>query len=236
MLVLPNVWDVASARAVAESGFPVLATSSSAVAASLGYEDGDSMPVDEVFGMIARISRAVDLPVTADVEAGYRLSPDELVGRLLAAGAVGCNIEDTDHHADGAPLVPAAHQAERIAAIRAAAARAGVDVVVNARVDLFRRPSGDLAELTERAVERARAYREAGADCVYPIRLSDPELIATFVASVSAPVNILVQDDGPPLGELARLGIARASLAGGLFRAALAGVRARLQEVAAAAR
>src|SRR4029450_2681293 len=96
-LVPPHPWDVASARLVARDGFPVVATSSGAIAASLGYEDNDSMPVDEAFGVIARITRRVSVPVTADVEAGYRLSPEDMVERLLDPGAVGCNLEDTDH-------------------------------------------------------------------------------------------------------------------------------------------
>jgi 2-methylisocitrate lyase-like PEP mutase family enzyme len=100
-LVLPNAWDVASARMVVTTGFPVVATSSGAIAATLGYEDNDSMPVEEAFGVVARIARSVPVPVTADVEAGYRLSPEELVERLLDAGAVGCNLEDTDHHHTG---------------------------------------------------------------------------------------------------------------------------------------
>jgi 2-methylisocitrate lyase-like PEP mutase family enzyme len=105
-LVLPNAWDVASARLVVKAGFPVVATSSGAIAATLGYEDNDSMRVDEAFGVIARIARSVPVPVTADVEAGYRLSPEDLVERLLDAGAVGCNLEGTDHHG-GARLVDA---------------------------------------------------------------------------------------------------------------------------------
>ncbi len=135
-LVLPNAWDVASARLVMKAGFPVVATSSGAIAATLGYEDNDSMPVDEAFGVVARIARSVSVPVTADVEAGYRLSPTDLVERLLDAGAVGCNLEDTDHHG-GAGLVDADENAERLRAVRQAASEAGVDIVLNARVDVL---------------------------------------------------------------------------------------------------
>jgi 2-methylisocitrate lyase-like PEP mutase family enzyme len=122
-LVLPNAWDVASARLVVKAGFPVVATSSGAIAATLGYEDNDSMPVDEAFGAIARIARSVSVSVTADVEAGYGLSPRDLVARLLDAGAVGCNLEDTDHHG-GADLVDADENAERLRAVRHAATEA----------------------------------------------------------------------------------------------------------------
>jgi len=170
-LVLPNAWDAASARLVAKAGFPVVATSSGAIAATLGYEDNDSMPVDEAFGVIARITRSVSVPVTADVEAGYRLSPKDLVERLMDARAVGCNLEDTDHHR-GAGLVDAAENAERLRAVRQAASQAGVDIVLNARVDVLRL-EGDRRELFEEAVRRARLYLRAGADCVFPIRLAD---------------------------------------------------------------
>ena len=159
-MVLPNAWDVASARLVVKAGFPVVATSSGAIAATLGYEDNDSMPVDEAFGVIARIARSVSVPVTADVEAGYRLSPKDLVERLLDAGAVGCNLEDTDHHG-GAGLVDAGENAERLRAVRQAASEAGVDIVLNARVDVLA-PEGDRRELFEEAVRRARLYLAGG--------------------------------------------------------------------------
>ena len=188
-LVLPNAWDAASARAVAKTGFPVVATSSGAIAATLGYEDNDSMPVDEAFGVVARITRSVSVPVTADIEAGYRLSPRDLVERLLDAGAVGCNLEDTDHHG-GVGLVDAGENAERLRAVRQAATDAGVEIVLNARVDVLGR-EGDRRELFEEAVRRARLYLQAGADCVFPIRLADGELIGEFVRRVEGPVNVV---------------------------------------------
>ena len=147
------------------------------------------MPVDEAFGVIARITRNVSVPVTADVEAGYGLSAKELVERLLDAGAVGCNLEDTDHHG-GAGLVDAGKNAERLRAVRDAATEAGVDIVLNARVDVLRR-EGDRRELFEEAVRRARLYRQAGADCVFPIVLAEDELIREFVRRVEGTVNIV---------------------------------------------
>ena len=143
------------------------------------------MPVSEAFGVIARITRSLSVPVTADVEAGYGLSPEELVGRLLDARAVGCNLEDTDHHG-GAGLVDAGENAERLRAVRDAASQAGAHVVLNARIDVLRL-EGDQRELFGEAVRRARLYLEAGADCVFPIRLADDELIGEFVRRVEGP-------------------------------------------------
>jgi 2-methylisocitrate lyase-like PEP mutase family enzyme len=229
-LVLPNAWDVASARLVVKAGFPVVATSSGAVAASLGYNDDDSMPVDDAFGVIARIGRSVPVPLTADVEAGYRLAPQELVERLLDAGAVGCNLEDTDHHGGGG-LVDAGEHAERLRAVRRAAVAAGVDIVLNARIDVLRL-EGDRRELFEVAVRRARLYLRAGADCVFPIRLADDEPIGDFVKRVDGPVNV-VAAGAPPLERLAQLGVKRVSFAGFLMNQLYGAHEASLSEISA---
>lgn len=220
-LLVPNVWDVASARAVADAGFPVIATSSRAVASSLGFPDDDTMPAEEAFAAIARIASRTDLPVTADLEAGYQLAPGELVARLLRANAVGCNLEDTDHHGPEV-LVPAERQAKRLRAVREAAQAAGVPIVINARIDIFLHEPGNPEALLAEAIRRGEAYLAAGADCLYPIGLTDPSVIEAFVRSIGAPVNIWLRPDGPSRQTLARLGVARISLAAGLFRAALA--------------
>jgi 2-methylisocitrate lyase-like PEP mutase family enzyme len=214
-LVLPNAWDAASARLVVAAGFPVVATSSAAVARMLGYEDHDDMPPDEAFAAVARVARAVAVPVTADVEAGYQLPAADVVGRLLDAGAVGCNLEDTDHHGDGV-LVPAEQQAERLAAVKEAGRRAGVDVVVNARVDTYARGAGEVEE----TLRRARLYFEAGADCVYPILLADEAAIAEIVAVAGGPVNVMSRPGAPSLARLGELGVARVSFGSGLARVA----------------
>ena len=216
-LVLPNIWDAASARLVRQTGFPVVATSSVAIASSLGYEDNDSMPVGEAFGAVRRIARSIDIPVTADMEAGYRLEPADFVERLLAAGAVGCNLEDTDHHGPR-ELVDLDQQAARLGAIRQAAGAAGVGIVINARVDSFRGREEPTPDTFEEAVRRARSYLGAGADCIYPIGLSDERLIRDFVSTLEAPVNILLRPDGVSLERLSELGVARVSLAGALMR------------------
>jgi 2-methylisocitrate lyase-like PEP mutase family enzyme len=199
-LVLPNAWDAATARLVEQAGFPAVATTSSGVAEALGYEDGERTPVDEMLAAVRRIARAVDVPVTADMEAGYGLDLGDLARRLVAAGADGLNLEDTDH-AHHPALQPTDEQARRIAAVKA-----GADLVLNARIDVHIR-GGD----TEEALRRARAYREAGADGVYPIGVADEPTIVAFVET-GIPVNILLSPGAPPIERLAELGVARVSL------------------------
>jgi 2-methylisocitrate lyase-like PEP mutase family enzyme len=225
-LVLANVWDAATAQAVADAGAPALATSSAAVAASRGYPDSDVMPVDVAFDAVTTVARAVpNLAVSADLEAGYGLPADELVQRLLAAGAVGCNIEDTDHHGDGG-LLDAAAQVERLRDIRQAADRAGVPVVLNARVDVFiTGGAATVGDLLPPALERCRRYLDAGADTVYPIAVTDESAISALVAATDGMVNIWARPDGPSVARLREMGVARVSVATGLFSAAMDAVR-----------
>ncbi|MEU7413269.1 isocitrate lyase/phosphoenolpyruvate mutase family protein [Streptomyces sp. NPDC042638] len=213
-LVLPGPWDAASARALVAAGFPALATPSAGVAASLGYEDGDT-PADEMFAAVARITRAVDVPVSADVEGGYGLAPKELVERLLEAGAVGCNLEDSD----GGVLKDAHEQAAFLAEVRAAA---GDGLFVNARVDVFVHGDGD----PEQAVERAALYRSAGADCVYPI-LAPAAVVPLLRSGIEGPLNLLARLDGegPSPAALGGLGATRVTFGPGLQRRASAALR-----------
>ncbi|MHB1536505.1 MAG: isocitrate lyase/PEP mutase family protein [Acidimicrobiales bacterium] len=216
-LLLANAWDAASARAVAEAGYPVIATSSAAIGASLGVGDSEQMTPDMAFAAVKRIAGAVELPVTADLEAGYGLSAVELVDRLLDAGAVGCNLEDSDHHGP-AVFVDMDRQADYIAEICAAGRRAGVDVVVNARADVYLRDEVPPEDRMAETLRRGHRYLSAGATCVYPIGVTDPAEISTLVAQMGGPVNIWLRPDGPPLAELHRIGVARISLAAGLQR------------------
>jgi 2-methylisocitrate lyase-like PEP mutase family enzyme len=232
MLVLPNVWDAASAKIVAEAGFPVVATASAAISAMLGYPDGEGAPWQEMFAAAGRVARVVSVPVTVDAEAGYGMAPRELVDRLLEIGAVGCNLEDTDHRAGG--LADAGAHAGRLAAIRAAADDAGVSIVINARADTFLPASGVPAqERVAEAVRRGRLYLEAGADCIYPIGVSDERDIATLVAEVPGPINGNTQPAGPDLARLRELGVARVSYGPRFYRAALASLKAAVQQLLA---
>jgi 2-methylisocitrate lyase-like PEP mutase family enzyme len=214
-LLLPNAWDVATARAVAAAGFPVVATTSAGVAAALGYEDHEGAPGEEMLAAAARIARGVDVPVTVDAEGGYGMAPDELVAALRAAGAAGCNLEDTDHAAGG--LRDPDRHVEWLAAVRRAADADGYGLVLNARVDLFLGPflagagPGTQDGLVAEALTRANAYLAAGADCVYPIALWEPDALRRFMAEVEGPVNVVRVPPGPAVDELAALDVARVS-------------------------
>ena len=218
-LVLPNAWDAGTARLVEQAGFPAVATTSSGVADALGYADGEQTPTDEMLAAVARVARAVAVPVTADMEAGYGLDDAELARRVTAAGAVGINLEDTDHPNHPA-LVPAERHAARIARIKDAA-----DIVVNARIDVHLR-GGE----TREALERARRYRDAGADCVYPIGVADEATIAAFV-ELGVPVNVLLRPGAPSIERLAELGVARVSLGGSLHAEMMAALAERLERL-----
>ena len=219
-LVLPNVWDAASARTVADAGFPALATSSGALVNALGYEDHEQAPVGEVLAAVARITRSVDIPVTADFEAGYGLSPAEIVERLLDAGAVGCNLEDTDHAAGA--LRPVDEQAEWLGTVVDLAAGR---LVVNARVDTYLGGS----RRDDDAIARATAYLGAGVDCTYPIGFLDEATTARLVDAIPGPVNVLSFPDGPALGRLGDLGVARITFGSSLFKAVMSSLADRVE-------
>jgi 2-methylisocitrate lyase-like PEP mutase family enzyme len=206
-LVLPNAWDVTSARLVVRAGFPVVATSSAALNSALGLADGGMAAPGPVFDALARICRAVSVPVTADVEDGYGLYAPTLVDTLLAAGAAGCNLEDSDH-LHGA-LVPVEQQAEWLAEVKDAAHRRGVDLVVNARIDTFLRGATAVDDAVAETIHRAQRYFEAGVDCVYPIAAPIAAL-AIIVNEIEGPVNALAGVD-EPLDRLTALGVARIS-------------------------
>jgi 2-methylisocitrate lyase-like PEP mutase family enzyme len=208
-LLLANIWDPATARVVEAAGMRAIATASAALAPVNGYEDHGQLPPDVAFAALRRITDAVTLPVTADLEDGYGLSAGEFVNRLMDAGACGANLEDTDHRTG--TMVDPDRQADRIAAIKAAARQHGFDPVINARVDVHLHKGS-----VEQGLERARKYFDAGADCVYPILLSDVEAIPQYVAL--GPTNILYRPEGITLDVLAGLGVARISVGPGLFR------------------
>ena len=214
-LLLCNAWDGMSARIFAEAGFEAIATTSGGVAWSLGYPDGEAAPWPLIVGATERIVQAARLPVTADIEEGYAGSADRLalsICEIIAAGVVGINLEDSTHHRP-VPMRPIEEAAERVRAAWKAAHSVGVPIVINARVDIWQRQAGAESERFDEAVRRARAYREAGADCVFPIGLRDFDTIARFVKAVDLPVNVVAKAGMPPVSEFARIGVARISTA-----------------------
>ena len=231
-LLLPNAWDVATARAVVAARFPVVATTSAGVAATLGYEDHEGAPGHEMLAAAERIARGVEVPVTVDAEAGYGMAPAELVAALRSAGAAGCNLEDTDHAAGR--LRDRDRHAEWLHAVRQAASDAGYPLVINARVDVFLggflagAGPGTQEELVPEALRRATAYLEAGADCVYPIALWETEALRSFLSEIRGPVNVTRGAQSPSLTELAALGVARVSWGPYLYWEAMARFEDRL--------
>jgi 2-methylisocitrate lyase-like PEP mutase family enzyme len=222
-LLLPNAWDVASARIFEEAGFPAVATSSAAVAFALGYPDGQKIPRGEMLAVVHRIAEAVRIPVTADMEAGYGVKPEEIAEtarEVLAAGAVGMNLEDT---VDGKPdvLADVSLQKETIRAVVEISPRAGVQFVLNARTDVFLAAIGPAETMLARTIERLNAYRDAGAQCLFAPGVKDKETIAQLVRGIRGPLNILGTAGTPRVADLEKLGVARVSVGSGPMRATL---------------
>lgn len=234
LLLLPNAWDVVSARILEECGHPAIATSSAAVAFSLGYPDGQRISRDEMLEVAGRIARAVEIPVTADLEAGYGTTIKDMVETVkaaIAAGVVGMNLEDVTGD-DESSFVDLPLQVEKIRAICDTAKSLGVPFVLNARTDIYLMPIGPASTRFERTLERLRAYRDAGASCLFAPCLYDPETIARLVKAVEAPLNILANLACPPIAELEKIGVARVSAGSGIMRAALGLVRRIGKEMA----
>ncbi len=232
-LVLVNVWDVASARIIEDLGFPAIATTSAGIAFAKGFPDGQKIHPDEMIAEIARIAQAVKVPVTADAEAGYGDTPEHSARTAhdaITAGAVGMNFEDATGHPE-APLADLNLQVERIHAIRESARKVGVPLVLNARTDVYLLQVGEPATRYDETVKRLRAYRDAGADCVFAPGVRDPQTIRRLVSDLACPVNILAAPGSPSVAELKAFGVKRISLGSGPMRAALGLLRRLAQEV-----
>jgi 2-methylisocitrate lyase-like PEP mutase family enzyme len=232
-LLLVNAWDVASARMIEHAGFPAVATTSAGVAFAQGYPDGEKIPAEEMFAAIARIARGVNVPVTADVEAGYGATPEDAARTaqaVLEFGAVGMNFEDGTGDPKH-PLADLSLQLERIRAIRETAGSVDVALVLNARTDVYLLQVGEPTARYDETVRRLAAFRDAGADCVFAPGLRDPKTIGRLVVDLNCPVNILAGPDSPSVNELAALGVKRISLGSGPMRAALGYFRRLAEEV-----
>lgn len=224
LLILPNAWDVASARIFEDLGFTAIGTTSAGIAASLGYPDGQRISRSEMLEMVSRIANAVSIPVTADMEAGYGLSPDDLAATaraVIESGAIGMNLEDATGD-DERSVVETDLQARKIEAIRQMASSLGVPLVLNARTDLYHlMGAGDPATRFARTVERLNIYRRAGADCLFVPGVRDAETIGRLARGLDGPLNVLAGPGMPPVAELQRIGVARLSVGSGPMRATL---------------
>lgn len=239
ILVLVNSWDAGSSRLIEACGYKAIATTSMGIAATLGYPDCQVITLAEMLHAITGIVRAVHVPVTVDIEAGYGSSLEEIldaVAKFIATGIVGINIEDSiDLKPD---LVDEVEFCERITAIRTLADSLGLHLVINARTDAFYTSSDSPHKKLAESIRRGNAYREAGADCIFVQPVTDKKTIATLVKEIHAPINILVNPGNtvgvpPSVRELQDLGVARLSLGSGLLKATLALVRKIADELAA---
>lgn len=224
LLILPNVWNPIGARMLQAKGYSAVATASAAIAESLGYGDGEQLKLSTMLETVARIVRSVEIPVTADFEAGYSSTIEGLqqnISLLLDTGAVGINFEDSFDHSSR--LRPISEQVERIKAVREAAARKGIHLVINARADsFFAEGFSTDEERIEDVITRSNAYIQAGADCVYPIGRGDRETLSILRKRISAPINVLASAKTASLKELQELGINRVSYGPYVFRSLLA--------------
>jgi len=231
VLILPNAWDVASARIFEDAGFPAIATTSAGIAYSLGYADGQHIPREEMMARIARIVRAVHVPVTADIEAGYGSTVEDVAkttSELIQMGAVGMNLEDGSGD-PSSPLIGFELAVNKIKAARQAAVDARAQIVINARTDVYLLPGANPDADYSEALRRLVAFRDAGADCVFAPGLKDAETIGRLAKAVECPLNILAGPGTPSIPELAKLGVARVSVGSGPMRATL-GLLRRLAE------
>jgi len=230
MLVLPNAWDAGSARIFIEAGFQALATTSAGIAFSLGLPDGERISRDEMLAAVARITRRIDVPITADMEAGYGLTPQavaETARHVIDAGAVGMNLED---RLEGKHLIDFPLAVERVGAARAAADAAGVPLVLNARTDAFEAAELRPEQRLEEAVRRGNAFRKAGANSVFVPFVGDRDTIEQLVQLIRAPLNVLGTPNAPTLRELAALGVRRVTFGSAPMRATLGLVRRMARE------
>jgi len=231
ILVLPNAWDVASARILENAGVAAIATTSAGVAFTLGYPDGQRISREEMLEAVARIAAKVQVPVTADVEAGYGNRPEDaaLTARaVIEAGAVGLNLED---HTDDRQLVDLPLQLEKIAAVRETSRKMGIPLVLNARTDVYLLEVGQPESRFGETVKRLAAFREAGADCLFAPGIRSLEVISRLVRELQHPVNILAGPGSPSIPELQKSGVARVSLGSSVMRATLGLVLRIAQEL-----
>ena len=233
ILVLPNAWDVPSARVFEDAGFPAIATSSAALAVSVGYPDGERIRKEELFSVVKKIAGVLSVPLSVDIESGFgatKISLTDTIRRVIGAGGVGINIEDISDFGKKT-LLPVEKQVERIREVRKTSDSLGIPLLINARTDAYRFGTGDERTKLDETIRRERAYEAAGADCLYPMGLTGRESILTFVKAVNKPVNIMARKGTPVITELQEIGVKRLSLGPGAMYATMGLLRKIAQEL-----
>jgi 2-methylisocitrate lyase-like PEP mutase family enzyme len=221
-IVFPNVWDATSARIVEELGYPAVATTSAGIANMLGYADGQNISRDEMLSIVSLIARVVLVPVTADMEAGYANTADQMyesATALIYSGAVGLNLEDSEENESR--LIDVARYLEKVAALHEASAKLGVKLLLNARTDAYWWKGAQPATRLRETIKRANAFRQAGADCVFVPGLKDLDEIRTFLKESPGPLNVLGGPGMPSVPELEEAGVRRISIGSGGYRTAI---------------
>jgi 2-methylisocitrate lyase-like PEP mutase family enzyme len=224
LLVLPNIWDPLGALLMENLGYPAIATASASIAYTNGYNDGENIPFNDLLALLKKITKSVDLPVTADIESGYGENDSQLrenIKLLLNTGIVGINIEDADHKTNGLHSVET--QSNKIRLIRKVSDEMGIPLFINARSDVYVRGKNFATAESkfDEIMKRGKAYKEAGADSFFPITLTQEEYIKELIAQLELPLNILAIPGIPGLKALNKLGVARVSLGPGFLKIAI---------------
>lgn len=228
ILILPNVWDILGAKLLESINYSAIATASASIAYTNGYLDGEKIPFNYVLSILSKIANSVNVPVTADIESGYTVNETQLqenIKELLKSGIVGINIEDTNHNTKS--LFSIQSQCERIKIIRTVARELDIPLFINARADVLLYDKDFSTDETqiEELINRGLAYKEAGADCFYPIVLRQKSSIEKLVKQLNMPINILTLPEIPSLKELHDIGVARVSLGPSFLKIALQGMQ-----------
>jgi 2-methylisocitrate lyase-like PEP mutase family enzyme len=223
LLVLPNVWESLGAAMLEDIGYPAVATASGATAFSNGYHDGEKIPFNDLLNILQRIVNSVNVPVTADIESGYagdNATLAENIRRVIGIGIAGINFEDSHH--DEQKLIPIDEQCEKIFLIKKVSTEMGMPLFINARTDVYiKRNNLSDEEKLSQILLRGKAYKDAGANGLYPIFLKDKNAISTIIKEVDLPVNILLLPGIPNFNELKEIGVARLSLGPGFLKVAI---------------
>jgi 2-methylisocitrate lyase-like PEP mutase family enzyme len=234
MLILPNIWDVLGALLIESLEYPAIATASAAIAYANGYDDHENIPFNDLLTLLKKITKSVNLPVTADIESGYAKNDSQLqenIKLLIDAGIVGINIEDTDHNTNSLQSVEA--QGNKIRLIRKASDEMGIPIFINARTDVYLHEKNFANEEIrfKEIIKRGLTYKEAGADGFFPITLKREKDIKEVIAQVKLPLNIITMPGIPDLKTLSSLGVSRVSLGPSLLKISIRAMKELAQQL-----